>query len=373
MGGAQRIMAALVNHVSETHETALAVLDSEKTPEFFGVHPIVRRYYLDRLGGRGIRRVLRILSRLKKIRAVHRAFKSDIVVSFMDTMNTTTIIALWKCNVPVIAAERTDPSSNSIGCLRGWLRNLTYRYATVVVQTSRIAEYFARRGVGAEIISNPVFKSDLMAATHLPGSDGRFRIVVCGRLSHEKRIPLIIDAFSLLALRFPAWDLLILGDGPQRQDIECQIAKQSLGNRVILAGMVSDIQAAMARCHINAFISIYEGFPNALAEAMALGLPSVACRDVSGVEELALDQQTGLLVDREPSAYEVAAKLEALMKNPSLRQQLALAARSHILHWSPDLIFSKWDRLFDKIADTQGRLRIEGHLAASSHLSPADQ
>jgi glycosyltransferase involved in cell wall biosynthesis len=271
----------------------------------------------------------------------------------MDTMNTTAILALAGSGVPLIAAERTDPASGSIERLRDWLRNRMYRHAIIVVQTRRVAKYFAKIGIEANVIANPVTIPDVTAEPYRAGSDSQFCIVACGRLSREKRIPLLIEAFARLASKYPEWYVLLLGDGPEREAIASLVNMRGLRQRVVLAGAVADAQSAMAACHIFAFTSAYEGFPNALAEAMAaVGLPSLACCGVSGVEDLVLDQRTGLLAGLEPSVEDLAAKLETLMGDRSLRQWLGNAARGHVINWSPDVILSKWSYLLEQVCAT---------------------
>jgi GalNAc-alpha-(1->4)-GalNAc-alpha-(1->3)-diNAcBac-PP-undecaprenol alpha-1,4-N-acetyl-D-galactosaminyltransferase len=88
-----------------------------------------------------------------------------------------------------------------------------------------------------------------------------------GRLSREKRIPLLIEAFARLALKYPEWHVLLLGDGAEGEAIASLVNMRGLRQPVALAGAVADAQSAMAACHIFSFTSAYEGFPNALAEA----------------------------------------------------------------------------------------------------------
>jgi glycosyltransferase involved in cell wall biosynthesis len=92
-----------------------------------------------------------------------------------------------------------------------------------------------------------------------------------------------------------------------------------------------------------AFPSLYEGFPNALAEGLAVGLPAVGYRGVSGVEDLIIHGTTGLLVEQEAGVDGLARALAALMSEPDLRAILGKSARRHVSRWSPEIIFAEWD------------------------------
>jgi glycosyltransferase involved in cell wall biosynthesis len=340
--------------MAKRHQVALAVLDSEATGDFFRVDDRVTRYYLDCIGGRGLSRIKRILTRFSALRRVHRESGPDAVVSFMDTMNATAVMALARSGTPIIAAERTDPGSGSIGRPKAWLRNRTYRHAVVTVQSRRAAAYFDKRGVATHVIGNPVMVPPATAEPARAGAGGRFRLVACGRLSPEKRIPLLINAFTQLAPRFADWDVVMLGDGPERAAITSLIKAKGLQERVLLAGSVRDVYGVLATCHAMAFTSAYEGFPNALAEAMAASLPPLACRGVSGVEDLIVDQKTGLLMAENPSAEELAAKLATLMVDPALRQRLGRAARERVRKWAPDAVLGEWERLIASAVSRAG-------------------
>jgi glycosyltransferase involved in cell wall biosynthesis len=94
-----------------------------------------------------------------------------------------------------------------------------------------------------------------------------------------------------------------------------------------------------------AFPSYYEGFPNALAEGLATGLPAIGLKHVSGVEELIVEGGTGLLVEKGNQPDALAQALSELMRNGTLRRRFGHAARKHVAKWAPDRVFAMWDQL----------------------------
>ncbi len=127
-----------------------------------------------------------------------------------------------------------------------------------------------------------------------------------------------------------------------------------LGARVVLKGIVADISGEFAQSHVMACSSRYEGFPNALAEGLAHGLPAVGYRGVSGVEDLVIDGKTGLLADLDDGAAGLARALSRLMSDTQFRAAAREAAREHIRRWAPDRIFAQWE---EALAEATGRMR----------------
>jgi glycosyltransferase involved in cell wall biosynthesis len=171
----------------------------------------------------------------------------------------------------------------------------------------------------------------------------RLTILGMGRLARQKGFDILIEAFARLAHRHPCWDLVIYGEGPERRALERMRDEYGLGERVAMPGLIADPREAFRRSDLFVLPSRYEGFPNALLEAMASGLPVVASRCPSGPAEIIEDARTGLLVPPEdPSA--LAAAIEKLMLDEKLRFSLGAAAREVREKYSTDRIVECWSR-----------------------------
>src|SRR5207253_1527539 len=129
---------------------------------------------------------------------------------------------------------------------------------------------------------------------------------------HQKGFDLLIDSFAQLAKHFPNWDVIIFGRGEEYASLQSRIERHGLGGRIGLRAPTDDIAGELSRSHAMAFPSRYEGFPNALAEAMAAGLPAVAFENVSGVEDLIAPGVTGILVQWGDGGGETAAAVQSL-------------------------------------------------------------
>ena len=340
-------MSYLLAHLAKRYTVALLTLERPGTRSFYPLPESMKLIKIDKLGGRWGSRLFRVASRPYRIRREVQAAGADVVISFMDTMNVTALLSCFGLGIPVVVSERNDPARHRIGRMKEIARALLYPYAcTVVVQTRRIADYFPRSlQPKIRIIPNPIPTVPVQAQPEMPASNGRKRLTAVGSFKVQKGFDRLIDAFALIARDQPDWDLIVFGDGPQRPALEGRINAHRLEARVRLMGVTADIFGELAASHLLAFPSYYEGFPNALAEALAVGLPAIGHRGVSGVEELIVDGETGLLVDAKDGPAGLAWALSTLMSDGPLRAQFGNAARRHVAQWSPDRIHTLWDRV----------------------------
>jgi len=351
-GGAERTMSHLLAHLAKDCSVSLLTFESADAVSFYPLPSSVAYKRGDKLGGSGLGRLSRILSRPGLIRQTVSNFAPDVIISFTDTTNITALLACSGRGVPIIVSERVDPTQHDIGWARNLLRAYTYPLARlIVVPSQRVANYFpASLQSKIRVIGNPIPVPSVRA--RVGENPGRKRVIAVGRHEPQKGFDLLLDAFALIAGDHPEWDLVIIGDGPERSGLERRVQALGLQQRMSLKGVVSDVLQELANSHLMAFPSRYEGFPNALAEGLATGLPAVGYKDVSGVEELIVDGQTGLLVDQHEGAQGLARAMSRLLADEKLRTRLGDAAHRHVRRWAPDRIFSLWEEL---LAEAAGR------------------
>src|SRR5262245_35329429 len=174
-GGAERTMSYLVNDLVKRHTVTLLTLDAPGARSFYPLSGALQQVQLDKLGSRGFGRLLRLLSRPCRIRREVRSRGPDIIVSFMDTMNVTTIISCLGLGLPIVVSERNDPALNRLGYFKELLRDRVYWLARkVVTQTARAASYFPPAlQPKIKVIANPVPSCALRAWPDKPNAKGR--------------------------------------------------------------------------------------------------------------------------------------------------------------------------------------------------------
>ena len=355
-GGAERVMSHLITHFSKQHAVTLLTFESKTTASFYPLPASVDYRKTDRFGCHRLQRAWRIISRPRIIRQTVKALAPDAIISFTDTTNITALLACLGLKVPVIISERIDPSEHRIGWAKDLLRAYTYpRARMIVVPSCRVAEYFpASLQSKIRIIGNPIPVAPVTTRASDDGT-GRKRVIAVGRYEPQKGFDLLLDAFALIAETHLDWDLVIIGEGPERPRLEAQMQRLQLEARVTLKGVVPDIFRELANSHVMACPSRYEGFPNALAEGLAAGLPAVGYRGVSGVEDLVIDGKTGLLLDLSEGAAGLARALSRVIGDSQFRAAATEAAFEHIRRWAPDHIFALWEEL---LAEATGRERL---------------
>ena len=236
------------------------------------------------------------------------------------------------------------------------LRRLTYpRASRVTVLTTRVADQFGWLNQSRLVVlPNRIIDASARARPATVGRNGRWRIVAVGRLDRQKGFDVLIQAFAKLAARFPGWDVVIFGEGPEREALSQDIARYGLSGRFVLAGLTETVGTELAASHVFVLPSYFEGFSLALGEAMAAALPSVTFRDVSGAEDLILDGANGYVADRgatpDDAVTSLSEKLAILMESPSLRSRLGEAATQRIHSYAPDQVYAFWERLIVEVA-----------------------
>ena len=201
----------------------------------------------------------------------------------------------------------------------------------IVCQTKTMMEDFALKKVNRNIIiiPNPVpTNSNNSRHPEVPLPKGKiiFSVIeMSPQKIFQKGLDLLIPVFSNLANKYPDWHLVILNDGPLKGAVEEQICRHNLQDRIHLPGKVKDIINVFRRGDLFVLSSRYEGFPNALCEAMAGGLPVVSFDCPSGPSDIIRHGVDGLLVP--PEDHErLEEALEMLMTDQSLRESMSKKA-----------------------------------------------
>lgn len=251
------------------------------------------------------------------------------------------IIMMCHMNTEIIVKESLD------------YQRLAWRNASAV-QTLFPSYARVMRNAGANnvvTIPNIVYCVDSDNIAKLHKDKNIYRIITVGRIERTlKRTILLVEAFCKIAHKYENWILDIYGEIDNRnyiKEINYLIEKNNLQGRIKLYGKTNDVVSKLKEADIFAFPSKSEGFPLAMTEAMAVGLPVVAYKSCSGVNEIVVNGKTGFLV--EDGIDDFADKLEYLMNHKDLRVEMGEEARKSILKYAPDIVFDQWEDLLISI------------------------
>lgn len=363
-GGAERVAATMANAWRNAGDEVWLVSTYLGAREAaYPLHPGVSVVFLAAaLSGPSWSPWPPALKKAWALRKLLQSVKPDVVISFLTNVNVLTIVACANSAVPLIVSERTDPLHDPElpRALRA-ARALCYRRAdALVVQSAAAARrYVARlRGVTRmAVIGNPLPTELATSVTRATQGGTGGCVVALGRLTREKGYARLIAAFARAFSDDASWQLRIWGDGPLRGELTSLVERLGLTDRVSLCGLTDRPWAVLASGQIFALTSDYEGFPNAMLEAMALGLPCVAFDCPTGPRELADDGRTALLIPPgDVTAF--AGALRELASNDALRKSLGERAAAHVRErFSQGSVMAEWDALIAEVMGAHQMVR----------------
>jgi glycosyltransferase involved in cell wall biosynthesis len=363
-GGAERVMISILHLAPEGWDCHLILLDRETErripPDFVAVHRLDCRFSL--------------VASVRQLRAELRSIEPDIVVSFLVRANIASVIAARSIGVPVVISERSQLSTHLAERYTGfrlWTAaaapRLTYPHANHVIAVSDgvRSDLVERFGVQPRHVSSIPNPYDLQRIAVDAQAEPEFDIpprfiVSVGRLVGAKGFKDLIDAYAMAKPDLP---LCILGEGPDRSSLEARIAALGLHDRIHLLGYAKNPFAVVGRAELFVSASHCEGFPNALAEAMALGRPVISTDCPSGPAEVLANVETinatdvfeadyGMLVPvRRPDAL---ARAMDMMSNPDRRQHYSMMALQRMDDFRIEAIADRYWKTFANVLSEGG-------------------
>lgn len=228
------------------------------------------------------------------------------------------------------------------------------------------------------VIPNPAYLDSVPAVR--PARKERYTLLGAGRfLEKVKQFSLLIKAFSLLSKAHPQWDLELCGDGPAFAEYKELLTELGLESRTRMPGMVRDLSSHYAAADIFCIPSLNEGFGMVTIEAQHYGLPVVGFAACTGVNSIIVHGKNGLLAE-EMTPESLAASLDALMRDHSLRRSLGDQGKNMLERFAPRKVFDAWEELLWSTVRATGPTRIQrimenpastdpGHLAAQELLN----
>lgn len=313
-GGAERVVSNLISYFADKGDEILLVLYHDRET-FYQIDPRVKVVSVCKET-----RSTRMISNLRWMRRFFRE-NSSVIISFLAGFNMLALLATMGMKIPVLVADRNDPRFVPRKFFVRKMRDFLYRFADgIIIQTEHNKRYFSKAvRKKSIIIYNPIdLGTRCGEALRTPKEN---KIVSVSRLMPQKRQTMLIRAFAGIHEEFPELSLTIFGEGSARCELETLIESLSLQDCVFLPGSEKNVFDKICSAKLFVLSSDYEGMPNALAEAMCLGLPCISTA-VSGATDMIKNNENGILVDiAETKQLEEA--MRNLLKDQSLSEKIA--------------------------------------------------
>jgi glycosyltransferase involved in cell wall biosynthesis len=348
-GGAERVISNMANFWADTeHKVTLITFDNGNNP-YYLLSENVNWVALDFIGSSNnwIEGLINNVKRIFTLRNAIVKSAPDSIISFLFSTNILVLMATRFLSTNVIISERNSPTYHRAN-RRIWhiLRRLIYPCAEhLVVQTRETGFFFANYNRSVKAIPNSVIvlpeKMKQEPGFSLPPGK---RIVAMGGLIYQKGFDLLLNIVSRLFEKFVDWNLIIMGKGALDEELKNQAIMLGIENKITFTGRVMDPYSVLYRCDIFVLSSRYEGFPNALLEAMVCGLPPVSFDCPSGPGEIIKHGVNGLLVPP-GDVKALEESLYVLMQDGGLRSNLGKEAIKVRKRFAIDKIMKQWNKI----------------------------
>ena len=293
IGGAERVISILANYFSKNGYDVSIILFYQHNRIDYVLDKDVKIIPVVAKGNK----LSRILSRVTSLRKIIRSIMPDIVISFLTEINIYMIIAMAQMSVPLVISERNDPKNDPKQKLLRILRWVTYKRSNgIVFQTEQAKDYFSHLKIKSTVIPNPITGKLPNACAYVNRQN---TIVSVCRLTKQKNIPMLIEAFSRLPEAIKAsFSVEIYGEGPLKEELQALVDIKGLTQSVLFKGFSKNIHEDILKSKLYVSTSDYEGISNSMLEALALGIPTI-CTDcpVGGARLAIQNNYNGVLVE----------------------------------------------------------------------------
>lgn len=335
-GGAERVASIIANYFVKNSFDVLYVAAYNDKKEYF----IDKKVQIHYVRSTSKNKLVRLIERNIDIYKAIKKFNAEIVFSFI-----TNELLLTELNgIPIVFSLRNDPQHIDNSPIASLLRKFAYFHAkNIVFQTQGAANFFSEKiqekGV---IIANPI-DVNILPYWHKHEHNNVF-ISAC-RLTEQKNLPMLFEAFADLHKEYPEYILEIYGEGIIKDELLVLIEKLNAKEFIILKGRTNKIHEIMATSFAYVMSSDYEGLSNAMLEALCIGIPSI-CTDCppGGAKAFIENEINGILtpVGDKHSMYE---KMKFIIENKSEATKYSTNSIQIRNDLNVDVICEKWAEL----------------------------
>ena len=343
-GGAERVIANLANSLSFDHE--IVVINSFRHEAEYPLSEKVRHVYIDNNAFKST--IRKNFHRISFLRSFLKKEKPDVAISFMREPNFRLLLASFGLKTKVIVSCRNDPRKEYKGFVGRLIVKTLFPLAKgYVFQTEEAKQWFSKKIQNKSSVILNAVKDDFFAVDYNGEKSG---IVSVGRLTKQKNHRLLISAYAKIS-PFIQDKLVIYGQGELEEELKMFALECGLQNRVVFAGQIDNVSNIIGQYKLFVLSSDYEGMPNALMEAMAVGLPCISTDcPCGGPRAIIHNLENGVLV-RVGDKDEMASSILKIIEDKGLQQRISENAKLFANNeFNSKKIVQKWEEYILKIA-----------------------
>lgn len=347
-GGAEKVACAIASYLANKgHDVELLTMTDEEA-----TYPLDNRVSRCCLLKEKERKNFFVNNTIRLVRFVKYLLRNrcDAYLAMLPT-NITTILAMrFLASAKVIAAERANPASYSEGKQKKLIALAPKADGWVFQTTGQKKWYDIHSQLKKAIVIPNAINPDVLKQ-HIT-TERHKTIVTAGRLTNQKNHELLIEAFSKIADKHKDYNLVIYGEGPNRAKLTKQITNLNLSNMISLPGYSPNVMANVSQASMFVLSSDFEGMPNALMEAMAMGVPSISTDCAGGGARYLIDnERNGVLVPINDAAA-LAAAMDRVLSDKEFAEQLGNEAHKLCETLAPDVIYGRWEKYIEEIVNS---------------------
>ena len=346
-GGAEKVSCAIASFlVSKGHKVELLTMSNGSAT--YPLDERVSRYCLLKESERKnflLNNIIRFARFVKYL----LGYKPDVYLAMLPRNIITMLSMKFLTSAKVIAAERATPASYKQKIQKKLLSLASKADGWVFQTNEQKGWYTSRTSLDNPIVIPNAINTDVLKQGE--SVDRSKTIVSAGRLTDQKNHELLINAFARIAEKHSDYNLMIYGEGPNREKLSNQISRLNLNNRVFLPGYSSDVVSSVSKSSLFVLSSDFEGMPNALMEAMAMGVPSIStdCGG-GGAKFLIENEKNGLLVPI-GDVDALASAMDRVLSDRAFSEKISKNARTLCKTLAPDVIYGQWERFLDEVVN----------------------
>lgn len=345
-GGAERVISNLANAFSEKNDISIVTTIDKVEYE---IQENIKLYNLE--GKKTNSKKHNRLARIKKLYKVINEVNADVIVSFLREPTFRVLLLRKFIKTPIIVSVRNDPKIEYKDIKNRLLMKFLYPMADgFVFQTEEAKGYFSKKIQDKSIIiPNPIKKEFLERKSY--NGEKENIIVSVGRLEEQKNHELLIDAFYSLKEKLKNYQLIIYGEGSLRTKLENKIKNMGMQDKILLPGVVDDIPSKIEKAKLFAMTSNYEGMPNALMEAMALGLPCISTDCPCGGPRYLIENNINGRLFEVNNIDELKKNISFIINHPDISSKIGENATKIRETLDPTIINKTWEDYIIKITN----------------------